>query len=229
MAEAFAITGAKVMVADIDAEALKDVVAGLHGSGHAVAEIDLRDLSAQRDLVARMRSEFGNLYTLAHVAGVLQRRPSLNDITEDDWDRQIDVNLKATFFLFRSVAEAMKEQGEGGRIIAFTSQAWWTGSYGGGAVYAASKGGVVSMLRSFARSYGAYNITVNTGAPGQVNTPMLMTGFDPTVLKSMSDAMPLKRVAEPEEMAGTVVFLASRHAGFITGATINATGGFLTY
>ncbi len=175
------------------------------------------------------RSEFGNLYALAHVAGVLQRRPSINDITEEDWDRQIDVNLKATFFLCRSAAEAMKEQGEGGRIIAFTSQAWWTGSFGGGAVYAASKGGVVSMLRSFARSYGAYNITVNTVAPGQVNTPMLMTGLDPAVLKAMTDATPLKRVAEPEEMAGTVVFLASRHAAFITGATINTTGGFLMY
>lgn len=229
VAEAFAIAGAKVMVADIDAHAVEEVAAGLQGSGHAAMEIDLRDLSAQRELIARTREELGNLHALAHVAGVLQRRPSLSDITEDDWDRQIDVNLKATFFLCRSAAEAMKEQGEGGRIIAFTSQAWWTGSFGGGAVYAASKGGVVSMLRSFARSYGAFNITVNTVAPGQVNTPMLMTGLDPAVLKSMTDATPLRRVAEPEEMAGTVVFLASKHAGFITGATINATGGFLMY
>ena len=229
VAEAFAIAGAKVMLADIDRESLENVLAGLPGEGHAATTIDLRNLGAQRELIARTRRELGNLYSLAHVAGVLQRRPSLSDITEEDWDRQIDVNLKATFFLCRSAAEAMKEQGAGGRIIAFTSQAWWTGSFGGGAVYAASKGGVVSMLRSFARSYGAYNITVNTVAPGQVNTPMLMTGLDPTVLKAMTDATPLKRVAEPEEMAGTVVFLASKHAGFITGATINTTGGFLMY
>jgi len=229
VAEAFAIAGAKVMAADIDAKALEDVVSGLEGSGHVAMGIDLRDLQAQREMITRARSAFGNLYALAHVAAVLQRRPTLNDITEEDWDRQIDVNLKATFFLCRSVAEAMKEQGDGGRIIAFTSQAWWTGSFGGGAVYAASKGGVVSMLRSFARSYGAYNITVNTIAPGQVNTPMLMNGLDPAVLKSMTEATPLKRIAEPEEMAGTVVFLASKHAGFITGATINTTGGFLMY
>lgn len=229
VAEAFAVAGAKVMAADVDGEALEKVVAALGGTGHVAATIDLRDLAAQREMVALARRELGNLYALAHVAGVLQRRPSLNDITEDDWDRQIDTNLKATFFLCRSAAEAMKEQGEGGRIIAFTSQAWWTGSFGGGAVYAASKGGVVSMLRSFARTYGAYNITVNTVAPGQVNTPMLMNGLDPAVLKAMTDATPLKRVAEPEEMAGTVVFLASRHAGFITGATINTTGGFLMY
>jgi NAD(P)-dependent dehydrogenase (short-subunit alcohol dehydrogenase family) len=229
VAEAFADAGAKVMVADIDGSALEKVLAGLSGTGHAAMEIDLRDLPAQQDLISRTRRECGNLYALAHVAGVLQRRPSLNDITEQDWDLQIDVNLKATFFLCRSAAEVMKEQGEGGRIIAFTSQAWWTGSFGGGAVYAASKGGVVSMLRSFARSYGAYNINVNTVAPGQVNTPMLMTGLDPAVLKAMTDATPLKRVAEPEEIAGTVVFLASKHAGFITGATINTTGGFLMY
>lgn len=229
VAEAFAVAGAKAMLADIEREPLENVLAGLAGDGHAATTIDLRDLEAQRELITRTRREFGNLYALAHVAGVLQRRPSLNDITEEDWDRQIDVNLKATFFLCRSAAEAMKERGEGGRIIAFTSQAWWTGSFGGGAVYAASKGGVVSMLRSFARSYGAYNITVNTVAPGQVNTPMLMTGLDPAVLKAMTDATPLKRVAEPEEMAGTVVFLASKHAGFITGATINTTGGFLMY
>jgi NAD(P)-dependent dehydrogenase (short-subunit alcohol dehydrogenase family) len=229
VAEAFADAGAKVLAADIDGEALGKVVEGLEGKGHVATVIDLRDLNAQREMIAQARRELGNLYVLAHVAGVLQRRPSLNDITEDDWDRQIDVNLKATFFLCRSAAEAMKEQGEGGRIIAFTSQAWWTGSFGGGAVYAASKGGVVSMLRSFARTYGAYNITVNTVAPGQVNTPMLMNGLDPSVLKSMTDATPLKRIAEPEEMAGTVVFLASKHAGFITGATVNTTGGFLMY
>jgi len=217
------------MLADMNGAALGQVLESLPGKAHAAMEIDLRDLAAQRALVERTRREFGNLYALAHVAGVLQRRPSVNDITEEDWDLQIDVNLKATFFLCRAAAEAMKEQGEGGRIIAFTSQAWWTGSFGGGAVYAASKGGVVSMLRSFARSYGAYNITVNTVAPGQVDTPMLTTGLDPEVLKAMTDATPLKRIAEPEEMAGTVVFLASKHAGFITGATINTTGGFLMY
>jgi NAD(P)-dependent dehydrogenase (short-subunit alcohol dehydrogenase family) len=229
VAEAFAIAGAKVLAVDIDSDALAEVVAGLEGDGHIAAALDLRDLAAHRQLVARAQSELGNLHALVHAAGVLQRRPSLTDITEEDWDRQIDVNLKSTFFLCREVAEAMKAQGDGGRIIAFTSQAWWTGSFGGGAAYAASKGGVVSLLRSFARSYGPYNITVNTIAPGQVNTPMLMTGLDPAVLKAMTEATPLKRVAEPEEMAGTVVFLASKHAGFITGATINTTGGFLMY
>lgn len=229
VADAFAAAGARVMAVDIDRQKVDDVVAGLEGNGHAAAAIDLCDLSAHAALIERTQKAFGNLFVLAHLAAVLRRRPTLADITEEDWDIQIDVNLKATFFLCRAVAEAMKTQGQGGRIVAFTSQAWWTGSFGGGAVYAASKGGVVSLLRSMARSYGPYNITVNTVAPGQVNTPMLMTGLDPAVLKAMTDATPLQRVAEPEEIAGTVVFLASKHAGFITGATINTSGGFLMY
>jgi len=229
VAEAFAMAGARVMAVDLDEKAVESVRAGLAGKGHAVAALDLRDISAQAALIERTRREFGNLYVLAHAAAVLRRRPALTDITEEDWDIQIDVNLKATFFLCRAVAEAMKAQGQGGRIIAFTSQAWWTGSFGGGAVYAATKGGMVSLLRSFARSYGPHDITINTIAPGQVNTPMLTTGNDPAVMKSMADATPLKRIAEPAEMAGTVVFLASKHGGFITGATINTTGGFLMY
>jgi len=229
VAEAFATAGARVMAVDLDEKAVDSVRAGLAGKGHAAAAVDLRDLAAQTALIERTRQEFGNLYVLAHLAAVLRRRLSLTEITEEDWDLQVDVNLKATFFLCRAAAEAMKAQGQGGRIIAFTSQAWWTGSFGGGAVYAATKGGMVSLLRSFARSYGPHDITINTIAPGQVNTPMLMTGNDPAVLKSMTDATPLKRIAEPAEMAGTVVFLASRHAGFITGATINSTGGFLMY
>jgi NAD(P)-dependent dehydrogenase (short-subunit alcohol dehydrogenase family) len=229
VAEAFAIAGARVMAVDLEQAAVDAVVAGLEGEGHAGAALDLRDLPGQAALLARTQAELGNLYGLVHVAGVLRRRHSLTEITEDDWDLQIDVNLKATFFLCRAAAEAMKAQGQGGRIIAFTSQAWWTGSFGGGAVYAASKGGMVTLLRSFARSYGPHGITVNTVAPAQVNTPMLMVGNDPAVLKAMTEATPLKRIAEPEEMAGTVVFLASRHAGFITGATINTTGGFLMY
>lgn len=229
VAEAFAAAGARVMAVDLNGKAVENVRAGLEGQGHVSAAVDLRDLAAQTALIERTRKEFGNLYVLAHLAAVLRRRLSLTDITEEDWDLQVDVNLKATFFLCRTVAETMKAQGQGGRIIAFASQAWWTGSFGGGAVYAATKGGMVSLLRSFARSYGPHDITINTIAPGQVNTPMLMTGNDPAVLKAMTDATPLKRIAEPAEMAGTVVFLASKHGGFITGATINATGGFLMY
>jgi NAD(P)-dependent dehydrogenase (short-subunit alcohol dehydrogenase family) len=85
------------------------------------------------------------------------------------------------------------------------------------------------MTRGLARTYGPHQITVNSVSPGQARTRMLMEGLKPEVLESMTNATPLGRIAEPEEIAGTVVFLASDHAKFITGATINISGGFLMY
>jgi NAD(P)-dependent dehydrogenase (short-subunit alcohol dehydrogenase family) len=85
------------------------------------------------------------------------------------------------------------------------------------------------MCRGLARTYGPHRITVNAVAPGQVRTPMLMTGLSPEVLETMTRQTPLGYVAEPEELAGPVVFLASDHARYITGATLNVSGGFLMY
>ncbi len=96
-------------------------------------------------------------------------------------------------------------------------------------VYNAAKGGIVTMTRGLARNYGPQGITVNSVAPGQVLTPMLLEGLSEETFQAMNKATPLGRAAEPGEIAGTVIFLASDHAGFITGATINLTGGFLMY
>src|SRR5438105_7577916 len=98
----------------------------------------------------------------------------------------------------------MREQGRGGRIITFTSQGWWTGGFGGSVVYNAAKGGIVTMTRGLARVYGPYGITVNAVAPSFVITPMLMGGLDPAMLEGQKEATPLKRIAEPEEIAGPV-------------------------
>jgi NAD(P)-dependent dehydrogenase (short-subunit alcohol dehydrogenase family) len=229
VAEAFATTGARVMAVDLDQSKVDEVVGGFEGSGHVGVVQDLRDLAAHAGLMERARSELGNLYVLANLAAVLRRRGSVDEVTEDDWDFQHDVNLKANFFLCRAAATAMVEQGQGGRIILFSSQGWWTGGFGGSVVYAATKGGVTSMCRGLARTYGPHKITVNVVSPGQVHTPMLMTGLSPEVYESMTKQTPLGYVAEPEELAGPVVFLASDHARYITGATINVSGGFLMY
>jgi len=229
VAEAFATAGAKVMAVDLHQEAADEVVAGLDGDGHVAAGVDLSDLSAHKALVARAVDELGGVYVLAHLAAVLRRRGSLGEVTEDDWDFQIDTNLKAAFFLCREAAAAMRAVGDGGRIIAFSSQGWWTGGFGGSVVYSASKGGIISMVRGLARTFGPDGITVNAIAPGQVDTPMLMTDLDPAVLQELLDATPLGRVAAPEELAGPVIFLASQHASYISGATLNVSGGQLMY
>ena len=160
---------------------------------------------------------------------MLRRHPTLDDATEEDWDFQHDIHLKAAFFLCRAAARVMIEAGKGGRIITFSSQGWWSGGFGGSVVYAASKGGVVSMTRGLARTLGPHGITVNCVAPGQVHTPMLMKDLSREVYESMKAQTPLGYVAEPEELAGPVVFLASDHARYITGATLNVSGGLLMY
>ena len=227
--EAFAATGARVMAVDLRQEAVDEVVAGLEGTGHVAVAADLADLAGHDALIRRAREELGGLYVLANLAAVLRRRDSLAEVTEEDFDLQLGVNLKAAFFLCRAAGAAMIEQGRGGRIITFSSQGWWTGGFGGSVVYAASKGAVTTMTRGLARTFGPHGITVNTVSPGQVNTPMLMTGLAPEVYETMKKETPLGYVAEPEELAGPVVFLASDHAKYITGATLNVSGGFLMY
>ena len=229
VSRAFATAGARVMAVDLDQGKLDVLVAALGGGPHLGVAADLRVISTHDSIVDRARRELGNLYVLANLAAVLRRRNSLDEITEDDWDIQHDVNLKAAFFLCRAAGRAMVAQGRGGRIITFASQGWWTGGFGGSVVYAASKGGIVSMTRGLARTFGPHHITVNAVSPGQVHTPMLMSGLAPEVYEAMKQQTPLGYVAEPDDLAGTVVFLASDHARYITGATINVSGGFLMY
>jgi NAD(P)-dependent dehydrogenase (short-subunit alcohol dehydrogenase family) len=227
---ALAAAGARVLAVDLDEELATSALEPLEDrSRHLAVGADLADLLSHAGLLSAAEDRLGDLYGLVHLAAVLKRQPSLAAVTEEDWDLQVDTNFKATFFLCRAVAERLVERGGGGRVITFTSQGWQTGGFGGSVVYNATKGGIVTMTRGMARTYGPHGITFNSVAPGQVRTPMLLTGLDPKVLESMTAATPLGRIAEPEEMAGTVVFLASRHAAYLTGATINATGGFLMY
>lgn len=227
---AFAAAGARIAAVDLDAARCQAVLEALEDSQrHLALGADLADISSHEGLVAQVREAFGRLDVLAHLAAVLRRRRTIDDVTEADWDAQLDTNLKATFFLNRAVARALREQGHGGRIINFTSQGWWTGGFGGSVVYAASKGGIVSLSRGLARSLAADAITVNTVAPGAADTPMMRGGSTEEDLAAFVSMIPLGRMAEPDELAGAVLFLASDHARYITGATINVTGGQIMY
>ncbi len=229
VARAFAAAGARVLATDLDEAALGWLVDALDGTGHIAVAADLREARSRDLLVARARDELGGIHALVSLAAVVRRQYDLGDVTEDDWDAQHDINLKATFFLCRAVGAAMIEAGRGGRIITFTSQAWWTGGYAGSTVYAATKGGIVALSRGLARAYGPHGITVNSVSPGLVRTPMITTNMDPVAFKAMTDQIPLGHLAEPEDLSGVVVFLASDHARYITGATINVSGGMLMY
>jgi NAD(P)-dependent dehydrogenase (short-subunit alcohol dehydrogenase family) len=226
---AFAAAGARVCAVDLSGDAAREVVEGLEGGHHRAEQIDIRDLAGHEPLLRRAHEAFGRFDVLANAAAVLIRRADVDDVTEDDWDTQHDVNLKAAFFLNRAAGRLLREQGRGGRIINFTSQGWWSGGFGGSVAYAATKGGIVSMSRGLARTYAPDGITVNTVSPGAVDTEMFRSGLDPEQLRAQVDQIPLGYVAEPADLAGIVVFLASDHSRYITGATINVSGGWLMY
>jgi NAD(P)-dependent dehydrogenase (short-subunit alcohol dehydrogenase family) len=228
IATAFAATGATIVATDLDQGSLDELMSDLGSGPHRGVALNLRDEEDRRALLDLATSDGNVPYALVHTAALLQRRATLDEVTEEDWDIQMDTNLKSTFFLCRSFANEMKRAGEG-RLVLFTSQSWMTGGFGGSTVYAASKGGVVSLARGLARTYGHDGITVNTIAPGQINTPMLLTGLDPAIYEKMREDTPLGYVGDPEDVAGSVVFLTSAHARYITGATINISGGFLMY
>ena len=231
IAVALADAGARVMAVDLSDEAVREVAAELAGGAarHAAAGADLRDLAGHAPLFERAERELGRFDALVHAAAVLRRRATIDDVTEEDWDLQVDTNLKATFFLDRAAAAVLIRRGEGGRIVNFTSQGWWTGGFGGSVVYAATKGGVVSLSRGLARALAPHRITVNTVAPGAADTPMMRSGLSEAELEAFVGTIPLGRMAEPEEIAGAVAFLVSDQAGYITGATLNVTGGQIMY
>ena len=229
VALAFGAAGARVAVIDLDEDKVRAVVAEMAGGPHLPLAADLRPVAGHAELIGAVAGFLGGLDVLVCTAAVLVRRHSLDDVTEADWDIQHDVNLKSTFFLNQAAARVFRAQGRGGRIINFTSQGWQSGGFGGSVAYAASKGGIVSMTRGLARSLAKDKITVNAVSPGAADTAMMRSGMTDAALDATVAQIPLGYMAQPSQLVGAVLFLASDHADYITGATINVSGGWLMY
>lgn len=228
VAHAFADAGAHVVAVDIPGSTVVDLAASLPGGPHLGLEMNLLDLASHSTIFERA-NELAPFRAMAHLAAVLRRADSVDDITEQDWDLQLDVNLKITFFLDRAANAAFRAAGTPGAIVNFTSQGWWTGGFGGSVVYAASKGGVVTLTKGLARSFAGNGVRVNAVSPGGVDTPMMNEGMSPAAMESFLSMVPLGRLAQTDELAGAVVFLASDAASFITGTVVNVSGGQLMY
>lgn len=229
LCEGFAGAGARVAVVDRDQAACDGVARGL-GAGHAGFAADLRDVPALPGLVARVEAAMGAPEVLVNVAGLILRNPDLLSVTEAEWDAQHDVNLKALFFLSREVAARLIAKGRPGAIVNYTSQGWMSGGFEGSVVYNAAKGGVTTVTRGMARAWAPQGIRVNAVAPGLVDTPMLRTpDTTPGRIASLAAQVPLGRLGRPEDHMGATLFLASDLAAYVTGATLNVSGGFLMY
>jgi len=229
-AQAFAEVGARVCLIDRDGDRLAAVKDSLPGGGHHSIVVDLAAIEGHPGIVGEAVERLGRVDALANIAAVLRRAASIDEIVEADWDLQLDVNLKASFFLSRAVGKHLREAGNGGSITNFSSQGWWTGGFGGSVVYCASKGGIVSMSRGLARTLAPHDVRVNVIAPGAVDTEMLRSGQSEEALNDfIQTQIPMKRMADPMEIASVVVFLASEHASYISGATLNVSGAQLMY
>src|SRR3954452_10259557 len=174
-------------------------------------------------MVATTEEGLGPIDVLVNNAGVFPRVPFL-ELRESDWDYVLDVNLKGTCFCAQAVARRMVASGRAGAIINLTSGAAYRGSPRG-AHYCASKGGVVSLTRQMALELAPHRIRVNAIAPGLTDTAQPRYGSSEEELMAMGRALPLGRLAAPEDIAGAAVFLASDAAGFVTGHCLHVNGG----
>lgn len=227
---ALAKQGAKVAVTDIGQEECQLVVDEIKSmGGKAVAfKMDVSDKAEVDAVFDAVVKQFGRLDILVNNAGIYAPKAAL-ELTEEDWDKTISINLKGEFLCAQRAAKEMAKN-NWGRIINIASVA--SGGVGigisGGVHYTASKGGIIGMTETLADEWAPLGINVNAIAPGAIDTPMTSVSQIPEeAMKSMIASVPLKRIGKAEEVSVAVVFLASEEASYITGATFYIDGGWL--
>jgi 3-oxoacyl-[acyl-carrier protein] reductase len=221
--------GARVVLADIDAEGCREVVAELDriGSEGLIIPCDVSQRDAVQAAVDETASHFGRLDILVNNAGVL-RDNLLFKMSDDDWDTVMNVHLKGAFLCSRAAQVHMVKQGYG-RIISLSS----TSALGnrGQVNYSAAKAGLQGLTRTLAIELGKFGITANAVAPGFIDTEMTRStarrqGLDPQqVIAEASKQIPVGRVGQPRDVANVICFLASDEASFVNGQIIYVAGG----
>ena len=217
------------------------IAEALAADGHRVVGVDVRDQDtgsmsrtiradlAEPAAIEAIAGEVEDADILVNNAAILVEKP-IEDMTIVEFDRTIAVNLRAPFLLSRAIGAGMKERGWG-RIVNISSVGARTGAVSQAAVYAATKAGLIALTKNFARNYGPFGVTVNAVAPGAIETPMALAQAEvtPGLRESLTPQIPLRRFAQPAELAAVVAFLASDAASFVTGATVDVNGGWFMY
>lgn len=215
--EAFAEEGARVFTCDVDATGLATLPVGV---GHQVT--DVADRAQVASLFDSAIAALGGLDVLVNNAGIFPRAPFL-EMTEEVWDRTLDINLKGSAFCAQAAARRMVAAGRPGAIVNLSSTAMRGTPVG--AHYAASKSGLVGLTRSMAIALAPHRIRVNAIAPGLTDTAQPRHGNTEEELAEMGRAVPLGRMGRPEDIAGMALFLASPLGEWITGQVFHVNGG----
>jgi len=222
IAEALHAQGANVAISGTRAERLDELAAKL-GSRVHVLPCDLRDRAAVVKLAEDAEKALAQVDVLVNNAGITHDNLFMR-MKDEEWDDVIAVNLTSVFVLTRGVLRGMMRR-RGGRIVNIASISGVLGNPGQGN-YAASKAGLVGMTKSLAREVSSRGITANCIAPGFISTPMT-DALTPKQVEAIAGAIPAAKFGKPEDVAATVVFLASDEAGYVTGETIHVNGGMV--
>ncbi len=226
IAQTFAREGARVALCDVKVAFLDDALTAIHSfGGEALAfEMDVTVRAQIEEVVRQVLDKWGRVDILVNNAGIYEVLP-VEEITEEQWDRLLAVNLKGALLCCQAVIPVMKRQGSG-RIINMASSAGKAGALLAGAHYAVSKAGLMCLAKQMARELGPHGITANAVAPGRIDTPMIHTVSDEEN-DAFSQRTPLGRLGTAQDVANAVLFLASDEASFITGEVMDVNGGLL--
>jgi len=219
-----AAEGARVAAMDIDTDGLKTTAEEI-GSACLPVEIDVTNDESLKRALTEVASAFGALHVLHANAGIA-RRTLASDCSPEMWDSVLAVNLTGAYRTLQTFLPIMRES-EGHRAMIATASVQALRGTGWNVAYDASKAGVTGMVRACAHEFAAYGITVNAIAPGPIDTQMLGVGDNEQRRARLADRVPLRRLGQPENIAGAVMFFATEDSAFVTGHVIPVDGGLI--
>ena len=225
IAARLASAGARIAVADIDADAAR-AVADRIGGGAFPLPVDVTRVDQVKAAVAKVLETAGSLEVLVNNAGIAGRAAPIWEQTDADWHRVMDLDINAPFYLCREVLPHMRARGYG-RIVNIASIAGKEGNPNMVA-YSASKAAIIGLTKSIAKEVATEGICINAVAPAVIRTKIL-DQLTPAQVEYMVQRIPMKRTGQPEEVAAVVHFLASRDCSFVTGQCYDVSGGRATY